>query len=169
MSVFSVADFTVAQSALPTQYAELVNCVQRLAPMVRTLMLGNGTTGNTINYDVKLGGKTASTANLDGGNLPTATADVRRGVSLPYGSYAAGMQLTDRLRRVDRFRVLRQRDEVGHGEPWGGSGLIAADGGADLVRLLRGRWLLRVCRGHDERRGRDDGECPFHRLYSKLR
>jgi hypothetical protein len=68
--------------------------------MVRTLMLGNGTTGNTINYDVKLGGKTASTANLDGGNLPTATADVRRGVSLPYGSYAAGMQLTDRLRRV---------------------------------------------------------------------
>lgn len=100
MAFFSVADFTVAQSALPTQYAELVNCVQRLSPIVRTLLLANGNTGNTLNFDVKLGGKTASTANLDGGNLPTATADIRRGVSLPYGSYVAGMQLTDRLRRV---------------------------------------------------------------------
>ena len=100
MSTFSVADFTVSQSALPTQYAELVNCVQRLSPMVRTLMLANGNTGNTLNFDVKLGGKVATTTSLDGGNLPTASADVRRGVSLPYGSYVAGMQLTDRLRRV---------------------------------------------------------------------
>lgn len=100
MAVFSVADFTVAQSALPTQYRELVNCVQRLSPIFRTLSLVNGETGNNINFDVKIGGKTASTANLDGGNLPTATADQRRGVSLPYGSYVAGMQLTDRLRRV---------------------------------------------------------------------
>lgn len=100
MAVFSVADFTVSQSALPTQYRELVNCVQRLSPAVRTLGLMEGATAQNINFDVKIGGKTASTIELDGGNLPTATADQRRGVTLPYGSYAAGMQLTDKLRRV---------------------------------------------------------------------
>lgn len=100
MSVFSVADFTTAPSAIPVQYRELVNCVQRLSPIFRTLMLVDGATANNINFDVKLGGKQASTVSLDGGALPTATADVRRGVSLPYGEYAASMQLTDKLRRV---------------------------------------------------------------------
>lgn len=100
MAVFSVADFTTSPSALPVQYRELVNCVQRLAPAIRTVALVDGATANNINFDVKIGGKTATNVNLDGGNLPTATADQRRGVSMPYGSYAAGMQLTDKLRRV---------------------------------------------------------------------
>lgn len=100
MAVFSVADFTTAPSALPVQYRELVNCVQRLSPIFRTLPLVDGATANNINFDVKLGGKVASTVVLDGGALPTATADIRRSVSLPYGEYAASMQLTDKLRRV---------------------------------------------------------------------
>lgn len=100
MAVFSVADFTASPSALPVQFRELVNCVQRLSPIFRTLPLVDGATANNINFDVKLGGKVAQTASLDGGNLPTATADIRRSVSLPYGEYAASMQLTDKLRRV---------------------------------------------------------------------
>jgi len=100
MAVFSVADFTTSPSALPVQYRELVNCVQRLSPIVRSLALVNGATGQNINFDVKIGGKTATNVELDGGNLPTATADQRNSVTLPYGSYAAGMQLTDKLRRT---------------------------------------------------------------------
>ena len=100
MAVFSLADFTTSPSATPVQFRELVNCVQRLAPLVRTLMFTDGQTANNINFDVKLGGKVASTVSLDGGALPTATADVRRGVSLPYGEYGAALQLTDKLRRV---------------------------------------------------------------------
>lgn len=119
MAVFSVADFTVAQSALPTQYRELVNCVQRLSPIARSLDLVSGATAQTINFDVKIGGKLATNLELDGGNLPTASADQRRGVSLPYGSYGSAMQLTDKLRRVagaiqghDFLKNLMQQDLV---------------------------------------------------------
>lgn len=100
MAVFSLADFTTSPSAMPVQYRELVNNVQRLTPTLRTLSLVDGMTANNINFDVKLGGKTAAATSLDGGSLPTATADIRRSVTLPFGEYAASMQLTDKLRRV---------------------------------------------------------------------
>lgn len=119
MAVFSLADFTTSPSAMPVQYRELVNNVQRLTPTLRTLSLVDGMTANNINFDVKLSGKTAGTADLDGASLPTATADLRRSVSLPYGSYAASMQLTDKLRRVsgaiqghDFLKNLIQQDLI---------------------------------------------------------
>ena len=119
MAVFSLADFTTSPSAMPVQYRELVNNVQRLTPTLRTLSLVDGMTANNINFDVKLAGKTAGNVDLDGGGLPTAAADLRRSVSLPYGEYAAGMQLTDKLRRVagaiqghDFLKNLVQQDLI---------------------------------------------------------
>ncbi len=100
MAVFSFGDFTTSPSALPTQYRELVANVQRLCPTLRTLKLENGVTGSAINFDVRIGGKTAAVQNLDGGNLLAATADQRNSVTLPYGEYGSAMQLTDKLRRV---------------------------------------------------------------------
>lgn len=100
MAIFSLADFTTSPSAQPVQYRELVANVQRLCPILRILKLENGVTGKDINFDVRLGGKTAVDVDMDGGNLASATADTRRSVTLPYGEIGAAMQLTDKLRRV---------------------------------------------------------------------
>ncbi len=100
MAIFSLADFTTSPSALPVQYRELVANVQRLCPALRTLKLENGVTGKNINFDVRLGGKTAANVDMDAGSLLTASADLRRSVSLEYGEVGAAMQLTDKLRRV---------------------------------------------------------------------